>query len=52
MWNGKTLENESELQELKAEYESNNFETQVIQEEEKYFLFTRRVVTEIVIENN
>jgi len=50
MWDGKTHENENDVQKKKAEYETNNFETQIVQEEEKYFLFTRRVVTEIVIE--
>ncbi|MFH1297583.1 MAG: hypothetical protein ABIJ04_09960 [Bacteroidota bacterium] len=51
MWDGKTHENENDVQKMKAEYELNNFETKIVQEEEKYFLFTRRVVAEIVIEN-
>ena len=50
MWDGKTYDNESEAINIKAEYEKNNFESRMLQEEEKYFLFTRRVVTEIVIE--
>ena len=50
MWDGKTYISESEAISIKAEYEKNNFETRIVQEEEKYFLFTRRLVTEIVIE--
>ena len=50
MWDGRTYISESEAINIKAEYEKNNFETRIVQEEEKYFLFTRRVVTEVVIE--
>ncbi|MBL6949105.1 MAG: hypothetical protein ISR57_00525 [Bacteroidales bacterium] len=52
MWDGITHENENNMQKMKAEYETNNFEIRIIQEEEKYFLFTRRVVTEIIIDKN
>ncbi len=50
MWDGRTYISESEAINIKAEYEKNNFETRIVQEEEKCFLFTRRVVTEVVIE--
>ena len=50
MWDGRTYISESEAINIKAEYEKNKFETCVVREEEKYFLFTRRVVTEVVIE--
>ena len=50
MWDGRTYMSESEATSIKAEYEKNNFETLMVQEEEKYFLFTRRIVTEIEIE--
>ena len=50
MWDGKTYMTESEAINIKEEYGKNNFETRIVQEEEKYFLFTRRVVTEVVIE--
>jgi len=50
MWDGKTYTSESEVINIKAEYEKNNFETRIVQEEEKYFLLTRRVVTEVVVE--
>jgi len=51
MWDGKTYINKSEATDIKTEYERNNFDTRMIQEEENYFLFTRRVVTEIVLDN-
>jgi hypothetical protein len=50
MWDGRTYMSESEALNIKTEYEKNNFETRIVQEEEKYFLLTRRVVTEVVIE--
>jgi hypothetical protein len=50
MWDGRTYMSESEANTIKEEYEKNNFETLMVQEEEKYFLLTRRIVTEIEIE--
>ena len=50
MWDGKTYISESEAINIQAEYEKNNFETRIISEEDNYFLFTRRVVTEVVVE--
>ncbi len=50
MWDGRTYMSESEALNIKAEYEKNNFETRVVQEEKKYFLLTRKVVTEVEIE--
>jgi hypothetical protein len=50
MWDGRTYKSESEANNIKAEYEKNNFETYMVQEENEYFLFTRRFVSEIVLE--
>lgn len=50
MWDGKTYETEPDVLNTKTEYEKNKFETRVVHQEEKYFLFTRRVVTEVVVE--
>jgi len=50
MWDGRTYVSEPEVADIKAEYEKNNFETRMIKEEDKYFLFTRRVVTEVKVE--
>ena len=50
IWDGITHDNENEAQKVKAEYESNKFETRIIEEENKFYLFTRRVVTEVVVD--
>ena len=50
MWDGRTYISESEAINIKAEYEKNNFETRIESEEDNYFLLTRRVVTEVVVE--
>lgn len=50
MWDGKTYISESEAINIKAEYKKNDFETRIVSEEDNYFLFTRRVVTEVVVE--
>jgi hypothetical protein len=50
MWDGRTYMGEAEANTVKAEYEKNNFETFMVSDEDKYFLFTRKIVTEIEIE--
>ena len=50
MWDGKTYTTEDEALKIKKEYEQDNFETRIISEEDNYFLFTRRVVSEVVVE--
>jgi len=50
MWDGKTYENERLAQETMAKYEEDGFETQLVEEEGQYLVYTRRVVTEIVVE--
>ena len=50
MWDGVSYETEAEAQELKKKYEEDNFEVELIGEEDKFLLYTRRVVTEIVLE--
>ena len=50
MWDGVVYESEKEAQEVKKKYEDDNFEVELIQEENQYFLYSRRVVTEIVLE--
>ena len=50
MWDGETYENENLAQETKARYEENGFETQLFEEEGQYVVYTRRMVTEVVIE--
>jgi ribosomal protein L11 methylase PrmA len=50
MWDGIVYESEKEAQKVKQTYENDNFEVEMVEEEEKYLLYTRRVVTEIVVE--
>jgi len=50
MWDGVVYETEAEAQETKKKYEEDNFETELVGEENKFLLYTRRVVTEIVLE--
>ena len=50
VWDGKMYEAESEAKEIKAGYELKNFEVRMVGEEGKFVLYTRRVVTEIVLE--
>lgn len=50
MWDGIEYETEKEAQDVKKKYEDDNFEVELVEEEGKYLLFTRRVVTEIVLE--
>lgn len=50
MWDGRTYISESEANNIKAEYEKNNFETRLVREGDAYFLFTKRIVTEIEVE--
>ena len=50
MWDGEVYETEEQVQEVKKKYENDNFEVELIQEENQNFLYTRRVVTEIVLE--
>jgi hypothetical protein len=50
MWDKGTYATEAELEEKMAQYQKNRFEVAVLSEEGKRWLYTRRVVTEIVLE--
>lgn len=50
MWNGSTYNDEKSAFEISQKYESDGFETKVINEEDKYFVFSRRIVKEIIVE--
>ena len=43
MWDSVTCETEALAQETKAKYESDGFETAMVQEDGVYLLYTRRV---------
>ena len=44
MWDGTPCDKESEALETQKKYAGDGFETRIIQEEGKYYLFTRRTV--------
>ena len=50
MWDGETYESEEQAKEVQKKYEEDNFEVELVQEENQFFLYSRRVVTEIVLE--
>ena len=50
MWDEVNYPTETEAKEKKARYESEGFETRLVKEEGKCFVYTRRIVTEIVLE--
>jgi hypothetical protein len=50
MWDKGNYSTEAEADKKKREYEKDGFETRLVEEEGKYFVYSRRVVTEIVLE--
>ncbi len=50
MWDGETYPTGEAAEAKKSEYQSQGFETRLVEEEGKSLLYTRRVVKEIVIE--
>ena len=52
MWDGRIYETKQDMKKTAEEYEKENFEFEEVEEEGKYYLFTRRVVTEVVVEGS
>lgn len=52
MWDGEIYETKDAAENMKKDYEKNNFQTMLIKENDKYLLYTRKVVTEIIIDGN
>ena len=50
MWDKGNYSTEEEAMEKMAKYEKEEFETQLVIADAKYLVYTRRVVTEIVLE--
>ncbi len=50
MWDGELYDSPAAAEAKKKEYDSQGFETRLVEEEGKVFVFTRRVVKEIVLE--
>jgi hypothetical protein len=50
MWDGEEYDSEKKAKDTKKQYEENGFEVELCSEDDKVLLYTRRVVTEIVLE--
>ena len=50
MWDGQEYENEEQASSVEKQYTGKGFEVQMWREEGKVLIYTRRVVTEIVLE--
>lgn len=49
-WDGEDYDSKSAAEENVKKYSKDGFETRLIEEGGKYFIYTRRVVTEVVVE--
>ena len=50
MWDGKVYTDEKERREIAQKYQDDGFEVEMVEDGGEYFLFTRRVVKEVVVE--
>ena len=50
MWDKGAYSTEAEAKKKMAQYEKEGFEARLVKEKSKFLLYTRRVVTEIVLE--
>jgi len=52
MWDGMVYEDRREAEEVGQRYRGNGFEVEMVEGGGQYFLFTRRVVEEVVVEGS
>jgi hypothetical protein len=50
MWDGETYDSRPAAEEAENKYKEQSFETQILEEEGKFLVYTRREVTEVVVE--
>jgi len=50
MWDGVTHQNQKEAKEVGQKYKDDGFDMELVEEGGAYFLFTRRVPKEVVVE--
>jgi hypothetical protein len=50
MWDGKDYPDKKSATDVAQEYKKDGFETEVFEEDNKYYVFSRRVVKEVVVE--
>jgi hypothetical protein len=51
LWDGCTYDTEEEAKEVMSAYDKDGFETRILEEGGRWLIYTRRVVTEVVIED-
>ena len=50
VWDGESYDSRAAAEAKKSDYETQGFETQTIEEEGQFLVYTRRVVKEVVVE--
>jgi len=50
MWDGEEYDSKKKAKEAQKQYEENGFDVELCNEDDKVLLYTRRVITEIVVE--
>ena len=50
MWDGEVYESRDAAEAKRKEYADKQFETELIEQEGKFLLYTKRIVTEVVVE--
>ncbi len=50
MWDGRAYDDVEEMRKFTQRYQNDGFEVREVKEGSQYFLFTRRVATEVVVE--
>ena len=50
MWDGEAYPSRDEAAAKREEYAGNEFETQLVEEQGQFLVYTRRVVTEVVVD--
>ena len=50
LWDGETYDSQAAAEEVENKYKGENIETKIFEEEGKFLVYTRRVVTEVVVE--
>ena len=52
MWDGRSYEDEQEMKKVRQEYRDQGFDVESVEEDKKYYLFSRRVIKDVVVEGS
>jgi len=50
MWDGQAYADEKQAREASQKYQADGFQTQLVGEENQFYVFTRREVKEVIVE--